>query len=146
VKTDLPIKVLFERQGQSLLPFVGEQGARLAGVDVVEVPAGSRTVDCVLRLERDGLTWYRHLEFQAERDPDIPRRCFEYNARLVLHYSAAVVTTVVYLLRGADRDVADAFRSTSGHSEGRPQTGSAALATGVSGRDGGSDRPGLSAL
>jgi predicted transposase YdaD len=110
VKTDLPIKVLFERQGQSLLPFVGEQGARLAGVDVVEVPAGSRTVDCVLRLERDGLTWYRHLEFQAERDPDIPRRCFEYNARLVLHYSATVVTTVVYLLRGADRDVADAFR------------------------------------
>ena len=110
MKTDLPIKVLFERQGQSLLPFIGEPGARLAGVDVVEVPAGSRTVDCVLRLERDGLTWYRHLEFQAERDPDIPRRCFEYNARLVLHYSATVVTTVVYLLRGADRDVADAFR------------------------------------
>ncbi len=110
MKTDVPIKVLFERQGQSLLPFIGEPDARLAGVDVVELPAGARTVDCVLRLERKGLTWYRHLEFQAERDPDMPRRCFEYNARLVLHYSATVVTTVVYLLRGADRGVADAFR------------------------------------
>jgi hypothetical protein len=64
----------------------------------------------VLRLERDGLVWYRHLEFQAQRDPDVPRRCFEYNSRLILHYDAAVLTTVLYLLPGADKDVPDAFR------------------------------------
>jgi len=64
----------------------------------------------VLRLECDGLVWYRHLEFQAQRDPDLPRRCFEYNSRLILHYDAAVLTTVLYLFPGADRDVPDAFR------------------------------------
>jgi predicted transposase YdaD len=64
----------------------------------------------VLRLERDGLVWYRHVEFQAQKDPDMPRRCFEYNSRLILHYGAAVLTTVLYLLPGADEDVPDAFR------------------------------------
>lgn len=63
----------------------------------------------MLRLERDGLVWYRHLEFQAEKDPDVPRRCFEYNARLILHYGAAVLTTVLYLLPGADEGVPDAY-------------------------------------
>ena len=64
----------------------------------------------MLRLERDGLVWYRHVEFQAQKDADLPRRCFEYNSRLILHYGAAVLTTVLYLLPGADRDVPDAFR------------------------------------
>ncbi len=110
--TDRPIKVLFERQGQSLLPFIGEHrtDVRVTGVESVELPVPKRTVDSVLRLERDGLVWYRHLEFEAQRDPDMPRRCFEYNSRLILHYDAAVLTTVVYLLPGADRDVPDAFR------------------------------------
>ena len=40
----------------------------------------------------------------------MPRRCFEYNSRLILHYDAAVLTTVLYLLPGADKDVPDAFR------------------------------------
>jgi hypothetical protein len=90
------VKALFERQGQSLLPFIGEprSGVRVTSVDVVELPAPKRTIDSVLRLERDGLFWYRHLEFQAQRDPDIPRRCFEYNWRLILHTGAAVFTTV----------------------------------------------------
>ena len=29
----------------------------------------NRTIDSVLRLERDGLVWYRHLEFQAQQRP-----------------------------------------------------------------------------
>jgi hypothetical protein len=79
VETDRPIKVLFERQGQSLLPFIGEHrtGVFVTAVESVELPILERTIDSVLRLERDGLVWYRHLEFQAERDPDMPRRCFE---------------------------------------------------------------------
>jgi hypothetical protein len=112
VDTDRPIKVLFERQGQSLLPFIGERrtDVRITAVESVELPVPKRTIDSVLRLERDGLVWYRHLEFQGQRDPDMPRRCFEYNSRLILHYDAAVLTTVLYLFPGADRDVPDAFR------------------------------------
>jgi hypothetical protein len=111
VDTDRPIKVLFERQSQSLLPFIGERGPTFASPPSSPSsspcrPAGS-TRCC---LERDGLVWYRHLEFEAQRDPDMPRRCFEYNSRLILHYDAAVLTTVLYLFPGADRDVPDAFR------------------------------------
>jgi hypothetical protein len=108
VETDRPIKVLFERQGQSLLPFIGERqtDVRVTAVESLELPVSKRTIDSVLRLERDGLVWYRHLEFQAPKDADIPRRCFEYNSRLILHYGAAVLTTVLYLLPGADEDVA----------------------------------------
>jgi predicted transposase YdaD len=112
VDTDRTIKVLFERLGQSLLPFVGERrpGVRLTAVETVDLPVPSRSVDSVLRLERDGFVWYRHLEFQARPDPDMPRRCFEYNSRLILHYDAAVLTTVLYLLPGSDRDAQDAYR------------------------------------
>jgi predicted transposase YdaD len=112
VDTDRPIKVLFERQGQSLLPFVGEAGTgvSVAAVETVELPVPSRRIDSVLRLERDGFTWFRHLEFQSGPDPDMPRRCFEYNSRLILHYDAAVLTTVVYLLPGSDSGAQDAFR------------------------------------
>ena len=112
METDRPLKVLFERQGQSLLPFIGERrtDVRVTAVDSVELPVSKRTIDSVMRLERDGLVWYRHLEFQAQKDADLPRRCFEYNSRLILHYGVAVLTTVLYLLPGADKDVPDAFR------------------------------------
>jgi predicted transposase YdaD len=116
VDTDRPIKVLFERQGQSLLPFIGERDprARVTAVQPVELPVPSRTADCVLRLEAEGAVWYRHVEFQSGPDPDMPRRCFEYASRLVLHYDAPVLTTVMYLLPGADRGAVDAFRVTLG--------------------------------
>jgi hypothetical protein len=78
VDTDRPIKVLFERQSQSLLPFVGETGTGVSvtAVETVELPVPSRRIDSVLRLERDGFTWFRHLEFESGPDPDMPRRCF----------------------------------------------------------------------
>jgi len=112
VKTDRPLKALFERQGQSLLPFIGEHrtDVRVTAVESVNLPVSERRIDSVLRLERDGLVWYRHVEFQAQKDAGIPRRCFEYNSRLILHYGAAVLTTVLYLLPGADKDAQDALR------------------------------------
>jgi hypothetical protein len=112
VETDRPLKALFERQSQSLLPFIGEHGAgvRVTAVECVELPVPKRTIDSVLRLESEGLVWYRHLEFQAQNDADVPRRCFEYNSRLILHYDRAVFTTVLYLLPGADKNLPDAFR------------------------------------
>lgn len=108
--TDRPIKLLFERQGQSLLRFIGETNAQVTAAESVTLSVASREVDCVLRLERDGAVWYRHLEFQSGPDPDMARRCFEYNSRLILHYGAPVLTTVLYLLPGADRGAEDAFR------------------------------------
>ena len=110
VHTDRPIKLLFERQGQSLLPFIGETQARVTAAESVTLSVPSREVDCVLRLEHDGGVWYRHLEFQSGPDPDMARRCFEYNFRLILHYEAVVHTTVVYLLPGSDRGAQHAYR------------------------------------
>jgi len=110
VDTDRSIKVIFLRQGESLLPYVGEVEARVTGADSPELPVPRRVVDCVLRLERDGFVWYRHLEFQSSPDPDMSRRCFEYNTRLLLHYRAPVLTTVVYLLPEAARGAQEAFR------------------------------------
>ncbi len=91
-------------------PALSRGRESITAVESVELPVPKRTIDSVLRLERDGLVWYRHLEFQARRDPDMPRRCFEYNSRLILHYDAAVLTTVLYLFPGSDRDAQDAFR------------------------------------
>jgi predicted transposase YdaD len=110
VQTDRPIKFLFERQGQSLLAFIGETNAQVTAAESVTLSVASREADCVLRLERDGAVWYRHLEFQSRPDDEMARRCFEYNSRLILHYNAPVLTTVVYLLPGADRGTEDAFR------------------------------------
>ena len=106
MKTDRPIRVLFERQGQSLLPFIGERqtGVRVTAVESVSLPVSERRIDSVLRLERDGLVWYRHLEFQAQKDPDMPP---------LLRYIRCLFrpsSTVLHLLPGADKDVPDAFR------------------------------------
>ena len=72
--TDRSIKVIFLRQGESLLPYVGEVEARVTAAESPELPVPRRVVDCVLRLERDGVVWYRHLEFQSRPDPDMSRR------------------------------------------------------------------------
>jgi hypothetical protein len=76
VDTDRSIKVLFERQGQSLLPFIGESeaGVSVAAVETVEIPVPSRRVNSLLSLQREGWVRYRHLEFQSGSDPDMPRR------------------------------------------------------------------------
>ena len=108
--TDRSVKVIFLRQGESLLRYIGEVEARVTAAESPELPVPRRVVDCVLRLERDGCVWYRHLEFQSGPDPDMARRVFEYNTRLLLHYRAPVLTTVVYLLPEAARGAEDAFR------------------------------------
>jgi len=110
VDTDRPIKLLFEREAQSLLPFIGETGAQVTAAESVSLSVPRREVDCVLRLERDGAIWYRHLEFQSGPDPDMARRCFEYNSRLIVDYGVPVFTTVLYLFPGADKGAVDAFR------------------------------------
>jgi hypothetical protein len=63
----------------------------------VEIQSLQRRVDCVLELEKAGQAYYRHVEFQAEPDPEMPTRVFRYNTQLVLQYAAPVITSVLYL-------------------------------------------------
>jgi len=95
VKTDLPLKRLFKLRPQDLLRLTGDEGASVCSVEAVELPEIRRSVDCVLELERAGEHYLRHVEFQGREDPDLPRRCFEYNTRLHLQSGLPVLTTVL---------------------------------------------------
>jgi predicted transposase YdaD len=95
--TDVPIKVLFRACPADILVLTGDQGARVLSVDTLELQQIRRQVDCVIRLEKDGHTYLRHVEIQARTDPDIAERCFRYNTQLLLQYGLPVLTTVVYL-------------------------------------------------
>lgn len=95
--SDGPLKLLFRRYAQDLLPLTGDEGAVVERAGPVEIRSLERRVDCVLELRRGGELYFRHLEFQAEPDPEMATRCFRYNTQLVLQYDAPVLTTVLYL-------------------------------------------------
>jgi predicted transposase YdaD len=65
----------------------------------VELHDIRRTVDFVYKLQVDEEVYYRHIEFQAERDPEMNHRCFLYNTRMIAQYQAPVITTIIYLFR-----------------------------------------------
>ncbi len=96
MKTDSEFKVLFNKHAAELLVLTGDGGAMVLDVDSVELPELRQAVDCVLKLEHSGEVYYRHVEFQAEARSDMALRCFRYNARLIAHFEAPVVTTVIY--------------------------------------------------
>jgi hypothetical protein len=98
METDGPLKLLFREYPEDLLPLTGDVGATVRSAGPVELQALKRHVDCVLELERNGEVYYRHIEFQAAPDPEMPARVFRYNGQLVLEYSAPVLTTVIHLL------------------------------------------------
>ncbi len=95
MKTDLPLKRLFQLRPQDLLQLTGDEGASVFSVKTLELPEIRRTVDCVLELERGGERYLRHVEFQGRDEPYLPRRCFEYNTRLHLQSGLPVLTTVL---------------------------------------------------
>jgi predicted transposase YdaD len=97
MKTDIPLKVLFRLRAADLLALTGDQQAELLSTDVVELQAVQRRVDFVYKLRLGSETYFRHLEFQAEADPEMPDRCFQYNPQMILQYKVPVVTTVIYL-------------------------------------------------
>jgi predicted transposase YdaD len=97
METDAPLKLLFRRYARDLLILTGDAGALVESAAPVEIQALARRVDCVLKLQRAGEVYYRHVEFQAEPDPEMAARCFRYNSQLVLQYQRPVLTTVFYL-------------------------------------------------
>ena len=99
METDVKLKVLFRKYAAGLLELTGDAGSEVLSAEVVELQDFKRSVDCLLKLRRGQETYYRHVEFQAEADPDMPERCFRYNTQLVLQYRVPVLTTVVYLFR-----------------------------------------------
>ena len=116
MQTDGPLKVLLQTYPRDLLVLFGDEEATLQAVENVEIQQMQRRVDGILKLERAGELYYRHIEFQAEPTPDVARRCFEYNAHLLMRYNAPVVTAVVYLFPpGPPED--PVFRVTLGGKE-----------------------------
>jgi hypothetical protein len=99
METDGPLKLAFSRYPEHLLSLTGDTGAIvLRAGRPVELRALKRHVDCVLQLQKGNETYYRHIEFQAEADADMPTRVFRYNTQLLLEYDAPVLSTVIYLL------------------------------------------------
>jgi len=99
METDVPLKVLFRLRAADLLSLTGDQQAELLSTDVVELQTLRRTVDFVYKLQAGEEIYYRHIEFQAERDPEMNHRCFLYNTRMIAQYQAPVITTIIYLFR-----------------------------------------------
>jgi hypothetical protein len=99
MKTDIHCKVLAQRRPEDLLVLIGDQGAQLLSTDVIELPEIKRTVDFVFKLQRGDQVYFRHLEFQAEPDRELNRRCFVYDALLLDQYRVPVLTTIIYLFR-----------------------------------------------
>jgi predicted transposase YdaD len=99
MKTDIHCKLLARLCPTDLLTLTGDQDAQLLSTDVVELQDIRRTVDFVYKLQVGEEIYYRHIEFQAERDPEMNQRCFLYNTRMIAQYQAPVITTIIYLFR-----------------------------------------------
>jgi len=105
VDTDTPLKVAFRVRARDLLPLTDDGGAKVLSALTVELSAGRRTVDLVLRLRRGGEEYLRHVEFQSRHRRDLALRCFEYSAVLAVRFKRPVLTTVMYLRPPAPREL-----------------------------------------
>lgn len=104
MKTDLPLKTLFQHHAADLLTLTGDDGATVVGAAPMEVPARELRVDTLLRLRgQGGKLYFRHVEFQARWRPGFERRMFDYNTRLNAWLRHPVLTTVLWVLRPGPR-------------------------------------------
>jgi hypothetical protein len=106
VDSDIPLKVAFRVRTKDLLPLTDDAGAQVVSALAVELSAGRRTVDLVLRLRRGAEEYLRHVEFQSRHRRDLALRCFEYTAVLAVRFRRPVLTTVMYLRPPAPRELA----------------------------------------
>jgi len=81
------------------LDWLAQLGLAVEGVDVIDADLStvSAQADKILRV-RDAAPWLVHLELQASRDRELPRRVLKYNV-LVHERHALPVHSVVFLLR-----------------------------------------------
>lgn len=114
MKTDVSLKVLFRTYARALVRLTGDGEAEVVSVQAVEIQELKRQTDCVVQLRRGEETYYRHLEFQGQADPDMAARCFRYNSQLVLQLGAPVLTTVVYLTAHGPREGEIVYRVVLG--------------------------------
>jgi len=99
VKTDLPLKTLFQHHAADLLTLTGDDGATVLSAAPMEIPARELRVDTLLRLRgQGGQLYFRHIEFQARWRPGFERRMFDYNTRLNAWLRRPVLTTVLWVL------------------------------------------------
>jgi predicted transposase YdaD len=99
MKTDIPCKVLARLRPADLLALIGDPDAEVLSTESIELQDIKRPVDFVYKLQWGHEVYYRHVEFQAERDPQMNERCFIYNTRMIAQYKAPVITTIIYLFR-----------------------------------------------
>jgi predicted transposase YdaD len=97
MKTDAQCKALARLRPKDLLVLIGDAGAQHLSTNIVELREIKRTVDVVFKLRRGRTVYYHHVEFQAKPNRTMNRRCFLYNALLLEHYQAPVITTIIYL-------------------------------------------------
>ena len=110
METDTWLKALALTHAQDLLRLVGDSRGTAVSAQVLELRSTERRVDCVIEVRSEDTTHYRHIEFQAEADPDMARRCFRYNSQLLLQLQAPVLTTVLYLFPPGPAEEELAFR------------------------------------
>ena len=94
---DRPLKKLFQLRARDLLALTGDRGARVVSRQIPELVAVSRRLDFVIKLERDGETYLRHLEFEMRLRGDLASRMFEYGAALAVRHRLPVVSTAIIL-------------------------------------------------
>ena len=84
-------------RARELLALTGDRGARVVGRQVPELAAVTRRLDFVIKLERDGEVYLRHLEFEMRFRADLASRMFEYAALLAARHGLPVVSTAIVL-------------------------------------------------
>jgi len=84
-------------RARELLALTGDRGARVVGRQVPELAAVTRRLDFVIKLERDGEVYLRHLEFEMRFRADLASRMFEYAAGLAGRHGLPVVSTAIVL-------------------------------------------------
>jgi predicted transposase YdaD len=95
-KWDSPLKRLVEDYPQDFVSWLLQQ-ATFERVLKTELSHRIIHTDMLLEATKEGRRCALHLEFQAESDPHMAKRLWEYNVRATIQYGCPVYSYVVYL-------------------------------------------------
>ena len=70
--SDTWLKALALHHPQDLLRLVGDAHGTATSARILELQAIKRRVDCVIQVRQGDTTYFRHVEFQAEAEADMP--------------------------------------------------------------------------